>query len=276
MIAVTATQELPLLEGSGELDAWVSAHGGAATGLGAPADWPPALRAAASILFGLCQPAVLAWGPERLCLYNEAYRAIAGPGHPDALGQPLAELWSEAWPTLAPALDRALAGAGAWPQGLSLPGSGGASRMTISCTPIREGTGAVAGLFCTCAADRRAERGQGGSERASGMDRRPERGQGESQRTSGADRSPERSQGESRQAPGADRPSERDEGEPGQAPDAARLETVDKKVNVTVVAGEAAHLAHRVLNPGIADALCTRALRGVPMQPGETKIGPKN
>jgi signal transduction histidine kinase/CheY-like chemotaxis protein len=80
------------------------------TPLGAQADWSPALRTAFDIVmasgFGMC----LIWGPEHTLLYNHAYAPFLGKRHPGALGQPMAQVWHDIWPDIAPLVDRTMAG----------------------------------------------------------------------------------------------------------------------------------------------------------------------
>jgi len=66
--------------------------------LGPVAAWPHALRAAASLMHDSMVPMWLAWGESLTMVYNEAYAAMLGAKHPDALGAPLAQVWAEVWP----------------------------------------------------------------------------------------------------------------------------------------------------------------------------------
>lgn len=50
------------------------------------------------------------WGPGQTLLYNLPYAAFLGKRHPDALGQPLAQVWSEIWDDIGPLVDRVLGG----------------------------------------------------------------------------------------------------------------------------------------------------------------------
>ncbi|WP_242138949.1 PAS domain-containing protein [Sphingomonas sp. TREG-RG-20F-R18-01] len=60
------------------------------------------------------QAMCLCWGPELTLLYNQAYAPFLGLRHPAALGQPIARVWADVWPDIAPFVDRALAGAAVW------------------------------------------------------------------------------------------------------------------------------------------------------------------
>jgi PAS domain S-box-containing protein len=47
-------------------------------------------------------PLLLWWGPDFCQLYNDAYRPVLGAKHPQSLGQPVSECWSEIWHILEP------------------------------------------------------------------------------------------------------------------------------------------------------------------------------
>ena len=123
-------------------------HGWAAPGLGAPATWAPELRVAVDLMLDHRHPAMVGWGERSLILYNDAYAALLGARHPAALGQPLAEAWSELSAELGPAIDGALSGAPFHCDGgLCLPGS--ERVFDASCTPLRDAGGAVVGFLHT-------------------------------------------------------------------------------------------------------------------------------
>ena len=68
----------------------------AATPLGPPAGWSPALRTMLGILLANRFPHILWWGPSYIQFYNDAYAPIPGAKHPDrALGRPASECWAE-------------------------------------------------------------------------------------------------------------------------------------------------------------------------------------
>ena len=53
----------------------------------------------------------MAWGPERIWLYNDAFIPILGNKHPGALGRPaLGEVWLEAADALAPLFAKVFGG----------------------------------------------------------------------------------------------------------------------------------------------------------------------
>jgi PAS domain S-box-containing protein len=101
------------LEGGGEMGALLRAHDWEATALGPINSWPQSLRSALSICLRSPSATAIAWGPELLFLYNDAWSAYLGERHPRSLGRPAAEVMADIWPTLEPqfrtAMDRAQA-----------------------------------------------------------------------------------------------------------------------------------------------------------------------
>ncbi|WP_144938789.1 PAS domain S-box protein [Pseudomonas alabamensis] len=75
-----------------------------ATPLGAPRDWPMALKTVMATLLPSKAQIVLFWGAEYLALYNDAYAPTIGAKHPHALGRPAIEHWRELWDDLEPLL----------------------------------------------------------------------------------------------------------------------------------------------------------------------------
>ncbi|MBL8266323.1 ATP-binding protein, partial [Steroidobacter sp.] len=102
------------LSGGGELGELIRGFDWHRTSLGAPGNWPQALRTALRILLTTHHPACIFWGPELLCFYNDAYRGSLGPErHPEMLGAPLREVWAATWSVMGPQIERVMSGAGA-------------------------------------------------------------------------------------------------------------------------------------------------------------------
>ena len=80
-----------------------------ATPLGPVESWPQSLKTAASMVLGSTVPMFVAWGPELLLVYNDAYAEILGDRGP-AFGRPVREIWSDAWERIRPNAERAWAG----------------------------------------------------------------------------------------------------------------------------------------------------------------------
>jgi len=67
----------------------------AATSLGAPGTWSPALRTIVRTCLESPFPVNLWCGPELVLVYNDAYRRVLGAKHPEALGRPGLEVWAD-------------------------------------------------------------------------------------------------------------------------------------------------------------------------------------
>ena len=93
--------------------ALLRAHDWGATALGPIHDWPQSLRSALSICLRSPSATAIAWGPELLFLYNDAWSTFLGERHPGGLGRPAAEVMADVWATLEPqfrtAMDQAQA-----------------------------------------------------------------------------------------------------------------------------------------------------------------------
>ena len=84
------------------------------TAVGALDTWPDALRTAAGMVLRTRFPMMVAWGPELVQVYNDAFVPILGPKHP-AMGARLADTWSEVYDAVGPMLEDVRAtGKGTW------------------------------------------------------------------------------------------------------------------------------------------------------------------
>lgn len=83
----------------------------ASTPLGPMENWSAGLRAMANMVMGSPHPAAMYWGPEFICIYNEAYIPMAGKKHPALMGQSYRDAWGEIWDEIAPVFE------GAWNSG---------------------------------------------------------------------------------------------------------------------------------------------------------------
>ncbi len=112
-----APTTLTHLEGGGELGGLMRAFDWSKTSLGAAESWPANLRTVVRLILTSNHPMFVFWGPELLCLYNDAYRQTMGPErHPSALGAPGCEVWSEIWGFLEAQIELVMSGRGATSQ----------------------------------------------------------------------------------------------------------------------------------------------------------------
>ncbi len=83
--------------GGGEMGALLRAHPWETTPLGPVSTWPQTLLTSLSLCLRTNFPAIIAWGPELIAFYNDAYRPILAGKHPWAIGRPAPEVWSDVW-----------------------------------------------------------------------------------------------------------------------------------------------------------------------------------
>jgi signal transduction histidine kinase/chemotaxis response regulator CheB len=79
----------------GEMGRLMAATDWGATPLGPVETWSPTLRSVLSAILSHPLPMTLLWGPQWLQLYNDACVDLMGGYHPQALGRPAAQTWSE-------------------------------------------------------------------------------------------------------------------------------------------------------------------------------------
>ena len=91
------------LVGGGEMGDRVRAFDWTRTALGPTDIWPQSLKTATGILLNSGYPMYIAWGPQFVQLYNDAYRPILGETkHPHALGATAQESFPEIWDEIGP------------------------------------------------------------------------------------------------------------------------------------------------------------------------------
>ncbi|MCX4197876.1 PAS domain-containing protein, partial [Methylobacterium organophilum] len=154
MSETVRTADLPFLTEGGAMGARMRAHDWSGSPLGRPERWAPCLRATLSLILGSRFPMFVAFGPDLVFLYNDAYAEILGDKHPAALGARFRDVWPEIWPEIGPLIDRALAGAATWSENMPLTmnrhGYDEPTWFTFSYAPVRDEAGRVAGLYCAC------------------------------------------------------------------------------------------------------------------------------
>jgi len=143
--------DLSWLTGGGEMGALIRSMDWTNTPLGPLQDWPQSLRTSVSLCLSSTFPILVAWGPDDIQIYNDAYRPICGELHPRAMGGPFKEIWASALPVVGDAFDRAHQGEGVYirDQRMFLDRYGYLEEafMTFSFSPIRDESGEVGGIF---------------------------------------------------------------------------------------------------------------------------------
>ena len=146
--------QLTFLAGGGEMGARMREMDWSRTALGPPQTWPQSLRSTVSMLLPSKAQIVLFWGPDFNVLYNDAYRPVFGAKHPDALGRPGSQAWSEIWESqLHPLLEGVVrTGEAFWARDLLFEilryGFLEETYFDVSYDPVRVESGTVGGVFC--------------------------------------------------------------------------------------------------------------------------------
>ena len=124
------------------------------TALGAVDTWPQSLRSTVSMLLPSKAQIVVFWGPEFTVLYNDAYRPVFGAKHPQALGLPGRQAWSEIWDSMLHELlaEVVRSGEAFWAKDLLFEveryGFPEETYFDVSYDPVRVESGEVGGVYC--------------------------------------------------------------------------------------------------------------------------------
>ncbi len=137
--------------GSGEMSGRIRACDWASTPLGPIGQWPQSLKTAVDLMLGSGHAMQLAWGPQKIVLYNDAYAPMLGERHPRALGIAFQEAWPEIWDEIEPLVRKVFAGETVrfddMPLVMTRNGYAENTWWNFSYSPVRDESGAVAGLL---------------------------------------------------------------------------------------------------------------------------------
>ncbi len=143
--------DLSWLTGGGEMGELIRSMDWSKTPLGPPQTWPQSLRTSVSLCLSSTFPILIAWGPDDIQIYNDAYRPICGDLHPRSMGGAFKEIWAAAMPVVGDKFERAHKGEGVYirDQRMFLERHGYLEEafMTFSFSPIRDESGEVGGIF---------------------------------------------------------------------------------------------------------------------------------
>ena len=146
------SDSLGFLFDGGDVGALMRAKDWSGSPLGPPDAWPQSLRSVVGLLLNSKFPMFVAWGPQLGFLYNDAYAEILGSKHPAAIGSRFEDIWREIWPDIHPIVEKALAGQSTFHTNLPLTmnrrGYDEQTWFTFSYSPVRDESGAVAGMYC--------------------------------------------------------------------------------------------------------------------------------
>lgn len=151
MAEVTSDAAWPA--GGGEMAGRVRLFDWAGTPLGPVEGWSERLRCVVELVLAGGFPMVMLWGPELVQIYNDGFAALMGGKHPAGLGQSARECWREAWHINEPIHARVLAGETVTLEDALYPikrgGEAEDAWFTLSCSPLTNGDGGVAGALVT-------------------------------------------------------------------------------------------------------------------------------
>jgi PAS domain S-box-containing protein len=119
----TGSDIFPFLSGGGEMGRLTREKDWSNTPVGPPSEWPQSLRTILYVVLNAKFPMFLWWGKELICFYNDAYRPSLGNHgkHPDILGMPAKEAWTEIWDVIKPLIDQVLEGASTFSEDQLIP-----------------------------------------------------------------------------------------------------------------------------------------------------------
>jgi PAS domain S-box-containing protein len=141
--------------GSGAAANAIRSHDWSGTSLGPLDTWPAPLMHGVGIMLSLGFPSFVVWGPEHLLIYNDAYAEVLASKHPNALGRPFLDVWSEVRFDLAPLVHRAMVDGETLrmddlPLLVNRRGYPEQTWFTYTYAPIRDNdAGTVRGFLCT-------------------------------------------------------------------------------------------------------------------------------
>ncbi|SEP80993.1 Two-component sensor histidine kinase, contains HisKA and HATPase domains [Devosia sp. YR412] len=144
---------LNFLAGGGEMGEIIRATDWSGSPLGTPETWPGSLRTLVQVMLMSGQPMFIAWGPERIMLYNDGYAPMCANRHPWALGKPFAEVWADIIDAVGPIMDAAYAGIPTYMDDIEFlmtrHGKQVETHFSFGYTPVHDHEDRVAGMFCT-------------------------------------------------------------------------------------------------------------------------------
>ncbi|MBD2021550.1 diguanylate cyclase, partial [Leptolyngbya sp. FACHB-36] len=154
---MAASEQIPvseaIFEGGGEMGALMRSIDWSQTPLGPIKQWSQSLKTCIRIMLTCRQPMFVWWGDELINLYNDAYKAIVGGKHPEALGQPASVVWREIWDQVSPRVESAiLKNEGTYDESLLLimerNGYPEETYYTFSYSPVPNDQGGTGGIIC--------------------------------------------------------------------------------------------------------------------------------
>ena len=141
-----------LLASDSAIRAGYAARDWSSSPAGHPAAWGPVLRSAVGMILDSRFPMFIAWGPQLVMLYNEAYIELLEDKHPAALGTPLRTVWPALWNGVQPLVEQAIAGLPTYgedvPRMITRAGEPFEACFTLAYSPLRDERGDIGGALC--------------------------------------------------------------------------------------------------------------------------------
>lgn len=136
-----------------ELTERIANHDWTRSVLGTPESWPRTLRTMVALMENSKVPMWLGWGPSLCMIYNAAYIELLGNKHPDAMGQPIREVWSEIWPDISELIATTMSGEGICADDMPLlvkrKDVEEQAYFSFSYSPVRDEGDHIQGMVCT-------------------------------------------------------------------------------------------------------------------------------
>ncbi|HEY0853624.1 MAG TPA: PAS domain-containing protein [Devosia sp.] len=149
----TPTNRLNFLSGGGEMGERIRQFDWNSGPLGDPRGWPSELRTLVQVMLTSQQPMFIAWGPERVMLYNDGYAPMCANRHPWALGRPFEEVWADIIKDVGPIMDAAYAGVPTYMDDIEFlmtrHGKPVETHFSFGYTPVHDASDGIVGMFCT-------------------------------------------------------------------------------------------------------------------------------
>lgn len=150
----TRSVHTPAFPGGGEAGDLLRAQDWTCSPLGPTQSWPQPLTTLVRVMLNSGQPMFIAWGPDRILLYNDGYSTMLGARHPRAFGRPFFEVWPEVVDSVGGLMNQVFAGEPIHMDDLVLTlyrnGYPEETHFSFSYTPVPDDSDRIIGLFCAC------------------------------------------------------------------------------------------------------------------------------
>jgi PAS domain S-box-containing protein len=148
----TSAESAALFPGDGEMARLCRSMDWSRTPLGPPEHWPAALRTMVRTALVSPFPILLWCGSDLTLVYNDGYRSALGSKHPQALGRPGREVWSEIWPQIEGMFERGDESRTVFAENARFAmnrgdGSLGDAWFTFALSPVRDEDGEIVAFF---------------------------------------------------------------------------------------------------------------------------------